>query len=180
MIETLKWTLHERNGEVALLKSQMRDSTSEINHRATEIVNLRKKCKECNETIDQLTAKNENLQKELHTSQDENTTQIHNLGQKIAENDAKLDETSQIVDQLTMDKRDLQGQLLSMQEQLLMKEKTFDEERMTWKDEKEKVLKYQQQLEINYRRLFNTNRILENLAILMQKENLSKMDEFQC
>ncbi|XP_074600889.1 uncharacterized protein LOC141854932 [Brevipalpus obovatus] len=180
MVETLKWTLHERNGEVALLKSQARDSTIEINQRATEIVSLRKKVKESNENLEEAKVKNENLQKELQSSQDEANSQIQTLGQKLTEVVVKLDERSKVIDQMSNDKQDLQKQVASLREKLVEQEKNFEEERRTWKDEKEKVLKYQQQLQAKYKKMLNANKFLEDFALLLRKEGLSKVDEFQC
>jgi vacuolar-type H+-ATPase subunit H len=41
------------------------------------------------------------------------------------------------------------------------KTEIFEKEREQWKDEKNKVIRYQKQLQLNYLQMFNKNRMLE-------------------
>lgn len=48
-----------------------------------------------------------------------------------------------------------------LQEEMVLRRKDFDQERVTWAQEKEKVLRYQRQLQLNYVQMFRRTRALE-------------------
>lgn len=47
-------------------------------------------------------------------------------------------------------------------QELSMRRKAFEKERITWVQEKEKVLRYQRQLQLNYVQMFRRTRALES------------------
>lgn len=56
----------------------------------------------------------------------------------------------------------LQAELKAERQQREQQVLDFEEERRTWQDEKEKVIKYQKQLQLNYVEMYQKNQILEH------------------
>ncbi|KAJ6658569.1 hypothetical protein lerEdw1_019957 [Lerista edwardsae] len=56
----------------------------------------------------------------------------------------------------------LQGELKAERQQREQQVADFEEERRTWQEEKEKVIKYQKQLQLNYVEMYQKNQILEH------------------
>lgn len=55
----------------------------------------------------------------------------------------------------------LRKEILEIRQTLQTKTELFEKEREQWKDEKNKVIRYQKQLQLNYLQMFNKNRMLE-------------------
>ncbi|XP_015785607.1 leucine zipper putative tumor suppressor 2 homolog isoform X1 [Tetranychus urticae] len=180
MVDELKWTLCERNGEIALLKSQIRDSKVDLNYRSTELVGLRAKLKDTTEALEETKFKSNSLEKELASCQDNCNSQIQNLGQRLSDLVRQLEEKSRQYDTLFNEKRELQDQVLTLQQQLTTEQTNFNKERETWADEKDKVLRYQRQLQSNYRKMLSANKILEDLASILRTKELPKTEESSC
>lgn len=64
-----------------------------------------------------------------------------------------------------------------LKEEIESKRRDFDQERLIWAQEKEKVLKYQRQLQMNYIQMYRRNKALEaeveNLAIELELDKAS-------
>lgn len=56
----------------------------------------------------------------------------------------------------------LQAELKAERQQREQQASDFEEERRTWQEEKEKVIKYQKQLQLNYVEMYQKNQILEH------------------
>lgn len=61
----------------------------------------------------------------------------------------------------TDDAKQFQNGLDKLKNQLLSEQTEFEQERITWAQEKEKVLRYQRQLQLNYVQMFRRTRTLE-------------------
>ncbi|CAG2233850.1 unnamed protein product [Mytilus edulis] len=55
----------------------------------------------------------------------------------------------------------LRQEIKELREALQIKSDQFEKEREQWKDEKNKVIRYQKQLQLNYLQMYNKNRMLE-------------------
>ncbi|XP_025834322.1 leucine zipper putative tumor suppressor 2 homolog [Agrilus planipennis] len=72
------------------------------------------------------------------------------------------------------------AEINKLMEQISLKEKHFEKERLTWAHEKEKVLRYQRQLQMDYIQMFKRTKNLENevenltIEVELQKNNSRK------
>ncbi|XP_053204384.1 leucine zipper putative tumor suppressor 2 homolog isoform X2 [Panonychus citri] len=180
MVDELKWTLCERNGEIGLLKTSIRDSKVDLSYRSTELVSLRDKLAETNESMEESKYKVNNLEKELAACQDHCNLQIQSMGERLADLVKQLDEKNRCYDTLINEKRELQSQVINLKSQLTLEQNKFTKEKETWADEKEKVLRYQRQLQSNYKKMLNANKIFHDLANIIRTKELTKPEESSC
>uniref|UniRef100_UPI00398F1216 leucine zipper putative tumor suppressor 3-like n=1 Tax=Pristiophorus japonicus TaxID=55135 RepID=UPI00398F1216 len=74
----------------------------------------------------------------------------------------------------------LQGELRLERQQHEQQVSHFEEERQTWQDEKEKVIKYQKQLQLNYVEMYQKNQVLEGkLGEISSKANSPTADDIK-
>ncbi|XP_067838181.1 leucine zipper putative tumor suppressor 3-like [Heptranchias perlo] len=74
----------------------------------------------------------------------------------------------------------LQGELRLERQQHEQQVSHFEEERQTWQDEKDKVIKYQKQLQLNYVEMYQKNQALESkLGEISPKVNSPTADEIK-
>ncbi|XP_067885074.1 leucine zipper putative tumor suppressor 3-like [Heterodontus francisci] len=74
----------------------------------------------------------------------------------------------------------LQGELRLERQQHEQQVARFEEERQTWQDEKEKVIKYQKQLQLNYVEMYQKNQALESkLGEISTQANSPTADEIK-
>lgn len=81
-------------------------------------------------------------------------------------------------DTTTDDAKYFKRELDKLKNQLLSERTDFEQERITWAQEKEKVLRYQRQLQLNYVQMFRRSRTLEaeveSLTMELELENKTK------
>lgn len=76
---------------------------------------------------------------------------------------------------------ELRYQLGNLREELATTREGFDEERANWKDEKERVIKYQKKLNSDYVKLLKKNKELENeLKVARNQYQIIKSEPVQC
>uniref|UniRef100_A0A672MHH8 Leucine zipper tumor suppressor family member 3 n=1 Tax=Sinocyclocheilus grahami TaxID=75366 RepID=A0A672MHH8_SINGR len=171
-LEETKWELCQKAGEISLLKQQLRESQNEVTQRAGEMVALRGQLKELKgqmkereETMiglkDSYTNKSRELERcegELKRTLTEVPLPIDSfLSLQSDEAKAQRQEAGELRRQLER----LQGELHLERQQRERQVLTFAQERHTWKGEKERVLKYQAQLQLSYVETLQRNQALE-------------------
>uniref|UniRef100_A0A673IVZ5 Leucine zipper putative tumor suppressor 3-like n=1 Tax=Sinocyclocheilus rhinocerous TaxID=307959 RepID=A0A673IVZ5_9TELE len=171
-LEETKWELCQKAGEISLLKQQLRESQNEVTQRAGEMVALRGQLKELKgqmkereETMiglkDSYTNKSRELERcegELKRTLTEVPLPIDSfLSLQSDEAKAQRQEAGELRRQLER----LQGELHLERQQRERQTLTFAQERHTWQDEKERVLKYQAQLQLSYVETLQRNQALE-------------------
>uniref|UniRef100_A0A671KHI0 Leucine zipper, tumor suppressor family member 3b n=1 Tax=Sinocyclocheilus anshuiensis TaxID=1608454 RepID=A0A671KHI0_9TELE len=180
-LEETKWELCQKAGEISLLKQQLRESQNEVTQRAGEMVALRGQLKELKgqmkereETMiglkDSYTNKSRELERcegelkrtlpwaGLHSPRTPETLPIDSfLSLQSDEAKAQRQEAGELRRQLER----LQGELHLERQQRERQVLTFAQERHTWQDEKERVLKYQAQLQLSYVETLQRNQALE-------------------
>lgn len=81
-------------------------------------------------------------------------------------------------DTTTDDAKHFKRELDKLKNQMLSERTDFEQERITWAQEKEKVLRYQRQLQLNYVQMFRRSRTLEaeveSLTMELELENKTK------
>uniref|UniRef100_A0A671REZ1 Leucine zipper, putative tumor suppressor family member 3a n=1 Tax=Sinocyclocheilus anshuiensis TaxID=1608454 RepID=A0A671REZ1_9TELE len=189
-LEETKWEVCQKVGEISLLKQQLRESQGEMTQRAGEIVALRGQLKDLNaqlrereeteislkESFCTKTLELERCEAELQTMLAEVQTREHLLSPPetptslpalpapdplltLQSDDSKVQcqESGDLRRQLER----LQGELRLERQQREQQALTFAQERQTWQDEKERVLKYQAQLQLSYVEMLQKNQALE-------------------
>uniref|UniRef100_A0A673G420 Leucine zipper putative tumor suppressor 3-like n=1 Tax=Sinocyclocheilus rhinocerous TaxID=307959 RepID=A0A673G420_9TELE len=171
-LEETKWELCQKAGEISLLKQQLRESQNEVTQRAGEMVALRGQLKELKgqmkereETMiglkDSYTNKSRELERcegELKRTLTEVPLPIDSfLSLQSDEAKAQRQEAGELRRKLER----LQGELHLERQQRERQVLTFAQERHTWQGEKERVLKYQAQLQLSYVETLQRNQALE-------------------
>lgn len=157
-----QWSLWEKKGELTLLKSQLKDLIADQNYKASELANLKMQLKDCKTELEESIEKNKQLQSKLKSFEEKNSSEIENVTNQLSDTLNKLELKSILVEKLKKEKINVEYELGNVKEKLNLIEQGFKEEREQWKEEKERVIKYQRQLQINYKKMFQTNKLLEN------------------
>uniref|UniRef100_A0A8C6Y3J1 Leucine zipper tumor suppressor family member 3 n=1 Tax=Naja naja TaxID=35670 RepID=A0A8C6Y3J1_NAJNA len=207
-IEETKWEVCQKAGEISLLKQQLKDSQADVSQKLNEIVGLRTQLKEGKSFLREkdeqiLTLKdsygtksvsldfceNELLQLEADLGSPGGTPEPRplELPEKLARDplacesdEAKMKRQSE--ENLNALKREverLQAELNAERQSREQQVLDFEEERCTWQEEKEKVIKYQKQLQLNYVEMYQKNQLLEHKVNEMANKatSLSHADE---
>uniref|UniRef100_A0A8C6UVH9 Leucine zipper, putative tumor suppressor family member 3b n=1 Tax=Neogobius melanostomus TaxID=47308 RepID=A0A8C6UVH9_9GOBI len=185
-LEETKWEVCQKAGEISLLKQQLRESQAEVTQRAGEMVALRGQLKELNAQLREreetmLGLKDSYSTKSLELEKCENELpaagllppwgMVHCPRNPTEASTSALTPTSDTLLSLQSDEAkagELRRQLEQLQSVLRLERQqrerqalNFDQERHTWQDEKERVLKYQAQLQLSYVETLQKNQALE-------------------
>ncbi|NXQ10230.1 N4B3A protein, partial [Peucedramus taeniatus] len=191
-IEETKWEVCQKAGEISLLKQQLKDSQADVSQKLNEIVGLRSQLKEGKNFLrekeeqiltlkDSYSSKSVNLeicegelQRKMSEVQVLREKLNHwsfggDLGEKLRDplacesDEAKMQRQSEdSVNTLRREVERLQTELKLERQQREQQVMDFEEERRTWQEEKEKVIKYQKQLQLNYVEMYQKNQLLEH------------------
>ncbi|KAK4296904.1 hypothetical protein Pmani_030640 [Petrolisthes manimaculis] len=156
-LEETEWSLCQKSGEISLLKTQLKDSQGDQTTRGHELLHLRAQVRQYQAEVERRRAE---------------ITSLHDLmGQQRRESGdlrLQLDQAQQQQSQarahdqdlsLQMDK--LKSEVEAMRRDCDVQRQQFEEERVRWTEEKERVIRYQKQLHQNYVAMFGRNRQLE-------------------
>ncbi|KRT85461.1 hypothetical protein AMK59_1489 [Oryctes borbonicus] len=209
-LEETEWSLCQKTGEIALLKSQLKDFQNEQTAKGHELLQLKNEyretrdllvvcendvadykrhCKEKDEEIvslkKQLTSlstqtidSNENIRtntkdvnyEEIERLKDE----IRELRQELSEvsmseyeglESGRIQRTKKVIDRKDSENKvdvDFRLEAENLKAELENRKKEFEKERLIWAQEKEKVLRYQRQLQMNYVQMYRRTRALED------------------
>uniref|UniRef100_A0A668TW32 Uncharacterized protein n=1 Tax=Oreochromis aureus TaxID=47969 RepID=A0A668TW32_OREAU len=187
-LEETKWEVCQKAGEISLLKQQLRESQAEVTQRAGEMVALRGQLKELNAQLrereevmlglkDSYSSKSVELEKcegdpnlaaagllppwgGVHCPRnptEPSTNSLTPTSDTLLSLQSHWDEAGELRRQLEQ----LQAALRLERQQRERQALNFDQERHTWQDEKERVLKYQAQLQLSYVETLQKNQALE-------------------
>lgn len=173
----------QKSGEISLLKQQLKESQTEINAKASEILNLKAQLKDTRGRLEGLELKTQDLESALRTKGLELEVCENELQRK--KNEAELlREKVNLLEQelLELRARDaaalgpgpadgapaLQRELERLRAELQEERQGHDQlssgfqhERLVWREEKEKVIQYQKQLQQSYLAMYQRNQRLE-------------------
>ena len=182
-LEEIEWELCQKSGEISLLKSQLKDSKDEIGSKSTDMLGLKSKIKDLNESKEEgnkesqrLKQENKVLRADCESVKNENEKlrlELQKVKRELAPvRDVSLSPSSQTESPLEAAK--LKQQLKSSQE-------AFEKERDQWHVEKDKVIRYQKQLQLNYVQMCRKNRMLEQevqqLTLELENRDISLMPD---
>uniref|UniRef100_A0A4W4EW49 Uncharacterized protein n=1 Tax=Electrophorus electricus TaxID=8005 RepID=A0A4W4EW49_ELEEL len=188
-LEETKWEVCQKAGEISLLKQQLRESQGEVTQRAGEMVALRNQLKELNAQLREREEAEISLKESFCTKTLELERCEAELQAMLAEvrdppegpsslpplplpappaPDALLSLQSDDSKVQRQEAGELRRQLELLQSELRVERQqrerqalTFAQERHTWQGEKERVLKYQAQLQLSYVEMLQKNQALE-------------------
>ncbi|CAH1783096.1 unnamed protein product [Owenia fusiformis] len=167
-LDEAKWEMCQKTGEISLLKSQLKDSQDSSSSRSNEVLSLKsqlqdseyevmRRDQEIGKLRNDIAVKSDDLAKtrieldkvwrDAHKDKIEEITQTDNEVTQYLHNTAGATTKSESPDAIRQ-------KLRSQQEQ-------FEIERTQWLEEKNKVVLYQKQLQLNYVQMLRKNRMLE-------------------
>ncbi|XP_022255343.1 leucine zipper putative tumor suppressor 2 homolog [Limulus polyphemus] len=166
--EEVEWTLCQKAGEISFLKSHLKDSKGGQNSRLIELLALKSQVRELRHLVTEREDKIAELQNCLQSSQ----TEVYRIKKKFEEVlvGAKTqtqcikekDEQLNRIEELRRKTETLSSELALTKRKLETTKEGIEEERMQWLEEKEKVIKYQKQLQLNYIQMYRRNKRLES------------------
>ncbi|TSW48782.1 Nedd4 binding protein 3 [Bagarius yarrelli] len=187
-LEETKWEVCQKSGEISLLKQQLKDVQSDMGQKAAEIVTLKSQLREARSELQASQTRSHDAQAAARTR----TLELEVCENELQRRKSEAELLREKVGRLEMEStrlRDMmslpssKGQCMSLplpqsrigggpnqstachhtkkhgQEQL----EAFDEERRVWQEEKDKVIRYQKQLQQNYIQMYRRNRELERV-----------------
>uniref|UniRef100_A0A2R9BNJ5 Leucine zipper tumor suppressor 1 n=1 Tax=Pan paniscus TaxID=9597 RepID=A0A2R9BNJ5_PANPA len=185
-LEETQWEVCQKSGEISLLKQQLKESQTEVNAKASEILGLKAQLKDTRGKLEGLELRTQDLEGALRTKGLELEVCENELQRK--KNEAEL--LREKVNLLEQELQELRAQAAlardmgpptfpedvpALQRELerlraeLREERQghdqmssgFQHERLVWKEEKEKVIQYQKQLQQSYVAMYQRNQRLE-------------------
>lgn len=175
-LEETEWSMCQKTGEIALLKLQLKDTQGDQNSRIAELLALKAQLRvsrtdsekweqEARALREQTTALK---QQHHHQHQDiyltshvkaETPSRRPSPYCEVSESDRRNVSTDDVkchqVQHLT-------NKLAEARAELESKRDLFEDERERWLEEKEKVIRYQKQLQLNYVQMYRRNQNLES------------------
>ncbi|XP_037090953.1 leucine zipper putative tumor suppressor 2-like [Pollicipes pollicipes] len=165
-LEDTEWRLCQKTGEISLLKSQLKDCQGDQTTRSHEMLHIRAQVREYAAQLETKDADNKRLQAETQALREQAM-------------DRRSDETNVVIGQLQREMERLKTELSIGRAQAQAQREGFEEERLHWLDEKQKVVNYQKQLQLNYMEMYKRNKSLE-LELSSRESKLNSSGESQC
>ncbi|XP_076862287.1 NEDD4-binding protein 3-A [Brachyhypopomus gauderio] len=148
-LEETQWEVCQKAGEISLLKQQLRDSQAEVAQKLGEIFLLKTQLRETRAEVRAKDSQIDMLQMALQAVR-------HKGGDPPGPEDARAgDETPGSTEER------LRAELLLERRQNEAQATAFEAERGTWQVQKEKVLRYQRELQASYLEMYHKNESLE-------------------
>ncbi|XP_007536284.1 leucine zipper putative tumor suppressor 1 [Erinaceus europaeus] len=188
-LEETQWEVCQKSGEISLLKQQLKESQMEVNTKASEILSLKAQLKDTRSKLEALELKTQDLESALRTKELELEVCENELQRKKNESEL-LREKVNLLEQDLLELRAqaalmqhdgaslgptfpedipaLRRELERLRAELKEERQDHDQissgfqhERLVWKEEKEKVIQYQKQLQQSYLAMYQRNQCLE-------------------
>ncbi|KAI5706415.1 hypothetical protein M8J75_007956 [Diaphorina citri] len=195
-LEETEWNLCQKSGELALLKSKLKDTQGDQTFKSHELIQLRTEIRDLRRELDEKNLEISNLKREMNEIRDQHDAEEtelkliiqqlqHKMSQKYLDESHfplskptspssdyhsldNISSSSPVSHISKFDYEKLKEELSELNMKLYREQSLFQREKITWAEEKEKVLKYQRQLQLNYVQMLRRSKHLEN-----QLENLS-------
>ncbi|XP_043087212.1 leucine zipper putative tumor suppressor 2 homolog [Puntigrus tetrazona] len=176
-LEETKWEVCQKSGEISLLKQQLKDLQADLAQRVGELVTLRGQLREVRGELQtsqiQLqealagsrtrTLELEVCENELQRRKSENEL-LRDKMSRLEEESSHLRLSAGDADELQASKEQaerLRAELAYERQSSSNRAAAFESERKSWEEEKDKVIRYQKQLQQNYVQMYKRNRDLE-------------------
>jgi len=152
-LEETSWSLCQKNGEMALLKSQLKDAAVDQSQRVQEISKLRCQVKDSHEMLHNTRQRLEHVLNERQPLDNRRITSPL-AGRKTLHVDDSSPST-------------LKNEMLRLQRRLIEQQQSIEAERQVWHEEKATVLVYQRHLQQQYVQAMKRNQQLDDALGLL-------------
>ncbi|XP_042349915.1 NEDD4-binding protein 3-A [Plectropomus leopardus] len=158
-LEETQWEVCQKSGEISLLKQQLRDSQAEVTQKLSEIFQLKTQLRETRTDLRNRESQIDALKLVLQGTQRRRCpSQTANEDGKGGEESASAGATGGCGGPT---EERLRAELLLERRQCEAQAMAFEEERQTWQTEKDKVIRYQKELQASYLEMYHRNEALE-------------------
>ncbi|XP_014668540.1 PREDICTED: leucine zipper putative tumor suppressor 2 homolog [Priapulus caudatus] len=201
-LDETKWAMCQKSGEIGLLKSQLKETNTDTCSRKTEALTLRTQLRDARARL----ADVQREQAALQAAHDAAHGELHDARAQL---DIVRRDSQTARSDTTLDRQRSDAAIAALRKEIDhmrieadrgrceadTQRARFEEERQVWSEEKEKVLRYQKQLQLNYVQIFRKNRSLEHeveqLTLELESRDIStlqkdlfngleEVDESQC
>ncbi|RXN12557.1 NEDD4-binding 3-like protein [Labeo rohita] len=156
-LEETQWEVCQKSGEISLLKQQFRDSQAEVTQKLSEIFHLKTQLHEARNQIQSKDSQIDMLQMALQGARRKCPLPAFEDHRADAGETGGAGATEER----------LRAELMLERRQNEAQASAFENERSTWQNEKEKVIRYQKELQASYLEMYHKNEALEReLAML--------------
>ncbi|XP_048883395.1 NEDD4-binding protein 3-A [Brienomyrus brachyistius] len=152
-LEETQWEVCQKSGEISLLKQQLRDSQAEVTQKLSEIFHLKTQLRETrtemhakDSHIDALRLALQGARRDWQST----TTEALEDGRPEAHGVPPSSVEEQLRAELLLERRQSEAQAAA-----------FEAERRIWQTEKDKVIRYQKELQASYLEMYHKNQALE-------------------
>ncbi|XP_040831061.1 NEDD4-binding protein 3 [Ochotona curzoniae] len=159
--EEARWEVCQKTAEISLLKQQLREAQAELAQKLAEIFNLKTQLRGSRAQAQAQDAELERLREAVRSLQEQapreeapGSCETDDCKSRGLLGDAGGGEAAEGAEQL---RAELLQERLRGQEQALR----FEQERRTWQEEKERVLRYQREIQGGYMDMYRRNQALE-------------------
>uniref|UniRef100_A0A8D0DJM5 NEDD4 binding protein 3 n=1 Tax=Salvator merianae TaxID=96440 RepID=A0A8D0DJM5_SALMN len=165
-LEETKWEVCQKTAEISLLKQQLRDAQEEMAQKLSEIFSLKTQLRDARTELQAKDSQLTQLGDSFQTSPER--------GSPVPPRDSPMQACQDFLGCETDDSkcRGMQGEsaegaewlwaeLLRERRQAQLRAANFEQERRTWQEEKEKVLRYQREIQASYMEMYHRNQALE-------------------
>ncbi|XP_041652976.1 NEDD4-binding protein 3-A [Cheilinus undulatus] len=158
-LEETQWEVCQKSGEISLLKQHLRDSQAEVTQKLSELFQLKTQLRETRTELRNKESQLDALKLVLQG------TQRRRVLSQTAHDDGKGSEESPSAGATggcggPTEER-LRAELLLERRQSEAQAMAFEEEKQTWQTEKDKVIRYQKELQASYLDMYYRNKELE-------------------
>ncbi|KAL7868375.1 hypothetical protein SRHO_G00097590 [Serrasalmus rhombeus] len=154
-LEETQWEVCQKTGEISLLKQQLRDSQAEVTQKLSEIFLLKTQLRETRGEVRARDSQIDLLQLALQTERRKGAAYEDGQAQESRAASGATEER-------------LRAELLLERRQSEAQASAFEAERNTWQLEKEKVIRYQRELQASYLEMYRRNESLERELRLLR------------
>ncbi|KAK0151508.1 NEDD4-binding protein 3-A [Merluccius polli] len=145
-LEETRWQVCQKSGEISLLKQQLRDSQAEVTQKLSELFQLKTQLRETRGELRSREAQLDTLKTALQGTLQRRYTCLSQSHEEDATPGA-LEERLRA--ELQLERRQSEAQATA-----------FEEERRTWQAEKDKVIRYQKELQASYLEMYHRSEAL--------------------
>uniref|UniRef100_A0A8C1F5G4 Leucine zipper, putative tumor suppressor 2b n=1 Tax=Cyprinus carpio carpio TaxID=630221 RepID=A0A8C1F5G4_CYPCA len=174
-LEETKWEVCQKSGEISLLKQQMKDLQADLAQRVGELVTLRGQLREVRAELQTCQSQLQEAHTASHTPTLELEVCENELQRRKSENELLREKISHLEEESSHLRTDdseelkahkqqidrLKAELAYERQRASNQASAFESERKSWEEEKDKVIRYQTQLQQNYVQMYKRNRDLE-------------------
>jgi len=170
-LEEVQWEMQQKAGEISLLKTQLKDAKEESSSKSSDLLELRSQLKENaqlrdkrDEELQWLKGESEQTRSELQKAKDmlaESQKQLEQLRTCAAAAPAIEPASAKSQNASQEEVQRLQAELAATKAELASFKTTHQQQYEQWLEEKNKVIRYQKHLQLNYTQMHRKNKMLE-------------------